>query len=416
MIHLLFVFLYLAQLAQGTSTDTTSSICPPPDGTTRSFWSIVGSCALTLLICVWHAIHFDLPKEEWYSNLLSKGSLVLAAFFMPEVIIADATEEWWKARRKVIWFRDKGYEWSMTHSLFAEMGGFIYRGNQGSLRKIHSLEFLELCEENKIANPVITAKEIKDKSKSDGLGKAILALQLLWFTLQVVVRVWNRLAITLIELDTVCMAVLTLLLLFIWRDKPLRPGCPHVFYSSGGNPGPETNSALSQAWKSEPCYLYRLMGRFVCKRKTRSIIDEEKPLLDNLQRLLKADTSLGFSAISVLSLCTTWCIFGGLHLTAWSFPFVTEGERMTWRIASLILAGAPLAYIAATGLTSALSSVARLRKWDTIRVIEDAFLILGFGLAVLSRMALVGLMFASLRSVPCSAYQTVSWTTYIPHL
>ena len=123
----------------------------------------------------------------------------------------------------------------MTHSFFAEMGGFVYvnRDDEGTLKSvtIDSVKFLELCKDNQIANPTITVEDIKDRSKSDALGKAILAVQLLWFTLQVVVRVPQRLMVTLVELDTVCMAVLTLLLLLIWKDKPLRPERPHIFYS-----------------------------------------------------------------------------------------------------------------------------------------------------------------------------------------
>ena len=119
----------------------------------------------------------------------------------------------------------------MTHSFFAEMGGFVYRDDQGGVRTINSLEFLELCKANKIANPAITVKEIKDRSKSDAVGKAILTVQLLWFTLQAVVRGSSGRAVTLVELDTVCMAALSLLVLFFWWKKPLRPACPHIFYS-----------------------------------------------------------------------------------------------------------------------------------------------------------------------------------------
>ena len=118
-------------------------------------------------------------------------------------------------------FPEKGYEWSMTHGHFARMGGFVYCDDEGSLRTINSLEFLELCEANKIANPLITVQEINDKSKADAVGKVILAFQLLWFTLQVSVRHFGGLTVTLVELDTVCMAVLCLSLLFFWRHKPL---------------------------------------------------------------------------------------------------------------------------------------------------------------------------------------------------
>ena len=118
----------------------------------------------------------------------------------------------------------------MMHSFFAEMGRFVYCDDQGHLRMIKSLEFLQLCEANKIANPVITVKDIKDKSKSDNLGKAILAVQLFWFMLQAVVHRSKGLAVTLVELDTASLAVLLLFILFLWWGKPLRPECPHIFY------------------------------------------------------------------------------------------------------------------------------------------------------------------------------------------
>ena len=139
-----------------------------------------------------------------------------------DILIYKATDQYMLSAR--------GYEWSMMHSFFAEMGGFVYRDDQGHLHTIKSLEFLQLCKANKIANPVITVKDIKDKSKSDNLGKAILTIQLFWFTLQAVVRHSKGLAVTLVELDTASLAVLSLFILFLWWGKPLHPECPHIFY------------------------------------------------------------------------------------------------------------------------------------------------------------------------------------------
>ena len=70
----------------------------------RSVWSILGSCALTLLICVWQAIHFDLNyssvDRSWVPVMLA-----LSSFFAPEVVVSIAAEEWVKARNHVILFR-----------------------------------------------------------------------------------------------------------------------------------------------------------------------------------------------------------------------------------------------------------------------------------------------------------------------
>ena len=55
-------------------------------------------------------------------------------------------------------------------------------------------------------------------------------------------------------------------------------------------------------------------------------------------------------------------------------------------------------------------------EWNTCNTVETrSWTCAGF-LSVLSRMVLVGLMLAGLRALPCTAYQTVAWTAYIPHL
>ncbi|KAI9567948.1 hypothetical protein HD554DRAFT_1991439, partial [Boletus coccyginus] len=177
----------------------------PPDASSRSIWSILGSCALTLLICIWLAIHPDIPPHEqgWNSLLAWCRRLVIGiiSFIAPEVVVCIAAGEWQGVldTRHLTDLPEKGYDWSMTHSYFAQMGGFVYCDDKGSLREIDSREFLELCEANKIANPLITVQEIKDKSKADAVGKVILGFQLLWFTLQVSVRHFSGLTVTLVD-------------------------------------------------------------------------------------------------------------------------------------------------------------------------------------------------------------------------
>ena len=118
----------------------------------------------------------------------------------------------------------------MTHSHFVLMGGFALCDETG-IKEINVHKFLSLVETGEIVNPKVTKDDIRDKSPFDGLGKAILVVQLSWFTSQIVVRVVNHLAVTLVELDTACMALLTLPLIFFWWEKPRCPARPHVFYT-----------------------------------------------------------------------------------------------------------------------------------------------------------------------------------------
>ncbi|KAN0086214.1 hypothetical protein V8E55_007348 [Tylopilus felleus] len=308
---LLFYLVHLAQTVHGIDTNSTTSSSPQPsgDGTPCSIWSILGSCAVTLLICIWHAIHVDID----YTGGMFDGPVVLTfwAIFAPE-----------KAHYMVTAFRgmssstlnirrhtnlgtmsEKGYQWSMTHSFFAEMGGFVYRDHKGNSCTIDFLKFLELCEENKVLNPLIM-------SKSDALAKAILAVQLLWFTIQVVARGSRGLAVTLVELDT-----------------------PNDVRAD-----PQMQSALKNAWKPEPSYMAKLMAQFGCTRKIRKVTESNEIALIGTE----------------------------------------------FRENRMVL---PLA-------------------------LSAAWLLLG----VILRALLMGLMLASLRALPPSAYKTVVWTAYIPHL
>ena len=108
MIHVLAVFLYLVHTVQGTS-----STCQPSnyDGTPRTVWSILATCAFTLLICVWQAIHDDIPSPnlKWYKARLLQGFIILLSFLLPEWTVCIAGKQWSEARRKVKEFRGMIY-------------------------------------------------------------------------------------------------------------------------------------------------------------------------------------------------------------------------------------------------------------------------------------------------------------------
>ncbi|KIJ07553.1 hypothetical protein PAXINDRAFT_90216, partial [Paxillus involutus ATCC 200175] len=54
--------------------------------------------------------------------------------------------------------------------------------------------------------------------------------QLSWFVLEVIVRGWNHLPITLVEVDTLALAALSLPLFLFWWNKPVAPNTRHIFY------------------------------------------------------------------------------------------------------------------------------------------------------------------------------------------
>jgi hypothetical protein len=106
-------------------------------------------------------------------------------------------------------------------------------------------------------------------------------------------------------------------------------------------------------------------------------------------------------------------IFGGIHCVGWSFEFPSHTEQLLWRIASIAITSAPL-------LIFTLPLVVYLDKQSVVPGWVLAVLVT-VGLPsvlvyVIGRFVLLALPFMSLRSLPPLAYQTVHWTTFIPHI
>ena len=115
-----------------------------------------------------------------------------------------------------------------------------------------------------------------------------------------------------------------------------------------------------------------------------------------------------------VSVPTSWFILGALHLIAWNFNFPTKTEKIIWHAASLVLAGSALVSLVMLGLYDIFHGSKWYKRPTTGIFKNTGYLCILLG--VLSRVLLVALMLASLRALPCTAYQTVPWTAYIPHL
>jgi hypothetical protein len=70
----------------------------------RGTWGILSTCLLTLGLCVWTALHLNIPKKkgtgiiEYLRFLRSKLLWVLVGFFAPEVMVYMAWGQWLNAR------------------------------------------------------------------------------------------------------------------------------------------------------------------------------------------------------------------------------------------------------------------------------------------------------------------------------
>ncbi|KAF8554624.1 hypothetical protein OG21DRAFT_1603416 [Imleria badia] len=416
---------YTLRLVQASSTNTTVDETPcDASASHRSIATMLTSCGLTLLVCVWHAVHPDLlpPRHKWYQNLLYRALLVIIAFIIPEFVVQRAYVEWRQANSIANRFREKGYEWTMTHSYFTLMGGFVLRDHERT-KELGADDILKCFENKVIANPVVSVEDIMDKSSSDELAKLILLIQLFWFILQIIVRGANHLAITLVEIDTLCLAVITLPIFFFWWGKPRCAARPYVFYALSAMPfnDPTLYNPRKGNW------IPTLSGLGICpaesKGETNSLmsdhndchhIDSDRTWRDLLylpKTLVPDNSDIGTKDTAPLFIA--WTVFGAMHKIASNDVFPSPAERTLWSIMSVSLA-------TASGKILSLCDTYVCRQTDkgcscSARVLQSlAFNIFFIGLA--ARVSLVVLMVMSLRDLPASAHETIPWIACIPHL
>lgn len=112
-------------------------------------------------------------------------------------------------------------------------------------------------------------------------------------------------------------------------------------------------------------------------------------------------------------------IFGSIHSAAWHYHFPSRIEGVLWHVSSLTIVGVCLCITAGIPLYAFVD-----HKYQNTHYSEDLFwricravlrslpaLVYTF-----SRVSLLTLALLSLRDLPESAFETVTWTNFIPHI
>ncbi|KAK3313239.1 hypothetical protein B0H66DRAFT_578353 [Apodospora peruviana] len=253
------VFIYFRNILT-TPIGTTTSWQPEPNG--RGTFSLVFSCIVTLTLCVWSALHLNVPAENTSlrKRFIEKTKWVLYGIFAPELVVATAAAQYTVAR----WLmkeiekdakyrgaehnmttagpnRPSSHTWDMTQCFYAVMGGFAadspwvdFRSREApaasdSIRKrvvvtpegIRLLSFLGRL-------PQIQESQIEDKSKADWMAKAIICMQAGWMVVQVLGRAIKQMPVSLLEVNTCGHVACALAIYLLWWSKPLDIQVPTV--------------------------------------------------------------------------------------------------------------------------------------------------------------------------------------------
>lgn len=125
--------------------------------------------------------------------------------------------------------QSRGFEWSVVHGFYAAMGGFVFDLDETTAQALclpanglhrltvtpRGLAVLADCD----LLPTISQREIRDKSKADGLAKAIACLQATWIIMQAIVRVAHGLPVSLFEVNTIGHVICTMVIYVLWWHK-----------------------------------------------------------------------------------------------------------------------------------------------------------------------------------------------------
>ncbi|THU93044.1 hypothetical protein K435DRAFT_670972, partial [Dendrothele bispora CBS 962.96] len=110
-------------------------------------------------------------------------------------------------------------------------------------------------------------------------------------------------------------------------------------------------------------------------------------------------------------------VFGGIHCAPWNSTFPTHMEQLLWRVSAVTVTAFPLALFS-LGRVLAFLEDYTLRR--AIKLIYGVIVIIAIFLLALTyicaRITFIVIAFTELRALPPSAYQTVDWSRFIPHI
>ncbi|KAN0076544.1 hypothetical protein V8E54_006686 [Elaphomyces granulatus] len=344
----------------------------------RGTASVLYTCLITIFLCVWSAMHINIPErnKSKTESFFYKVKIAVLAIIAPEFVFLNALDSYLFIREALdelpASFSNGGLKFTETHVWFIIMGGFELQCTDGT----HRLKSKVIP----VSSIAIAEEEISDRSKTDRLSKLIACLQILWFVIQLMGRAVQHLPTTNLELFTLGIVICSFGTYAAYWQRPQDIGLP-ISISVG-----EGKTFRDVFGKS-----ISLRRRFSWSKATPS--EKIIPLL------------------FVTAVITS--IFGACHLIGWDFLYPSSVEQLLWRIASISCVTIPFFMMFLSLLFDddidfwppecSVKYLCTMSFWTLLP------------LYVLARVYLLVAIFISLRSVPAGVYETVNWSLYFPH-
>ena len=354
-----------------------------------------------------------------------------AAVLVPEVVTASAFAQRVAARESVRTMQALGYEWTMKHAFYLNMGGVWIQPRDSQSFPINAAQLSYLLAEGYISVPSLTKDEIWDKSKADSFAKIMACGQIGWLVLQCVGRAIQRLPITPLELATVGFAIPSLATFALWFEKPVDVDTPtRISVADTTEELLERLSPRIYRWWQTPLDFINAVNS---PSFTSEIIlkTEMWPgrghFVGPAMRIRNDVFGLKYSKLDQLFVGLVWIGYAGVHLSAWNFDFPSRTELLMWRISALVMAASMVVfwitgnrkfYLLFSYLWPSkrqhLEKISSERaKVSTIQILLGAVTSFSY---LASRIILIIQVFLAFRKAPLGIFETVDWTNFVPHV
>ncbi|KAH6843249.1 hypothetical protein B0I37DRAFT_384043 [Chaetomium sp. MPI-CAGE-AT-0009] len=397
-------------------------------GTLEILWSSL----FTIFACTWAIQHPNIPEQRegrypgWKGDLRwgLKGfweniKLAFYTVVAPEILITVATNDLLIAREDchVInsEFEDDNVPWGLSHSFYANMGGFIIRVTKGSSDvpfhhnpyHLVTADLLSLRRNGYLTRlPYMPEEELHDRSKADPVIKAIAIAQILWSAVQVIIRACRQLTISLLEIATLAFAICAIIIYILcWKKPKFVQTTTTILEYDDEIPlevlrllNTDRGMSIVEQFLTPSCFRSRQSPKSIPGCPVGSLTSQ---WAKSMRMRSIATSAVGLGAAAV---------FGGVHVAGWNFPFPTTAEKLAWQYASLYTTGFVL--VAASGFAVATFAGRALGKEgeSVVRLAMSLVVWVYF----FARLFILIEIFRTLFFLAPDAYVS-TWTSNIPH-
>jgi hypothetical protein len=394
---------------------------------------------------------------------LHKFALFLKAILAPEFIAVEGLQEWWQCRRMVEDCAESTEsKFELIHAFYVSMLALRYRTSQGDTSQgdrgvIWPNQYTWLLQQKLIkweghASWGLSVEKIRNQSKADSAAKFITLIQVSWFVAQSIMRAAHALPLSQLESMTLSYIPLFTVTYFFWWYKPkdiLTPSVvtlpvmsdeqksifksmavsnkfdiedqvtcwnvwyltPRVFEKEAEDEAMKAleqaaekaaQTATERAIKNAQANPGAMQENSISKGEYQHV--EHQPIMLHKEIVLSHwDPDLYGKRIFWPAACLFGASFGALHLISWNTVFPTTVELWLWRTS---------AFVSVLSMIIFMHFKKVVFRWGGPLTIIS---LVSPGLYFVSRVVMIGQVFAALRAEDPAIYNTYEVSTYWVH-